>query len=352
MIDSTTRLALVGATGAVGNQFLRLLEERGTEPKEIRALASARSAGKTIPFSDGSLRVAEANPEAFAGLDVAIFCSSGTHSKELAPAAVAAGCPVVDNSSAFRLSEGVPLVVPEVNRAELESGRDAWRNDGTAGIIANPNCSTIILLLALAPLHERFGVSRAVVSTYQAASGAGAAAMEELRAQVRTVLDGGDPEPRIFKEPCAFNVFSHDSDIDPETGDNVEEAKMLSETRKILGDPDLQITTTCIRVPALRAHAESVNVALKTPATEDEIRALLEASAGVAVVDDRKANSFPTSLKASGQDRVLVGRIRADRTLGHDDDSRWHGFNLFIAGDQIRKGAATNALQIADVLLG
>lgn len=362
MSDSQT-LAIVGATGAVGREFLAILAERGTPAESLRLFASARSAGTEIEYRGTRLAVEELTTDSFGNVDVALFSAGASIAREFAPAAAGAGAVVIDNSSAFRMDPDVPLVVPEIN-GEIALG---------APIIANPNCSTIILLTALDPLYRSFGVERLVVSTYQAASGAGAAAMEELAAQSRVVLDGGQPAPQVFTEPCAFNVFSHDTAVDATTGRNVEEQKVIDETHKIWGDPDLPISITCIRVPVMRAHAESVNVSLKTPATEAEVRQALAAGPGVEVVDDRENNRFPTSLRASGRDAVLVGRIRPDESQGQatendpraideeqpdaSDDSgggnhgsAWLGFELFIAGDQLRKGAALNAIQIADLI--
>jgi aspartate-semialdehyde dehydrogenase len=219
------------------------------------------------------------------------------------------------------------------------------------GVIANPNCSAIILVVAVSPLRAAFGLERMVVSTYQAASGAGAAAMDELATQTSAVLSGDEANPQIFAEPCAFNVFSHDTPVDASSGSNVEEQKVIEETRKIFDDNSLRMSVTCIRVPVLRAHAESLNLTLGTPASEADVRATLEAAPGVRVVDDRVANDFPTSLKASGGDDVLVGRIRGDRSQPHQD-GKYSGFELFISGDQLRKGAALNAIQIADLLAG
>jgi aspartate-semialdehyde dehydrogenase len=341
---SRPKIAVVGATGAVGREMLVVLEQRGFPCGEVRLLASARSAGAQLPFRGGMLRAQELGEGAFEGVDITLFSAGGEVSRRFAPAAVGAGAVVVDNSSAFRMDPAVPLVIPEVNGGAVDE------LGGGPGIIANPNCSTIILLMALTPLHRAFGVERAVVSTYQAASGAGAAAMEELASQSRDVLEGREASPRIFPEPCAFNVFSHNSAVDPRTGRNVEEQKMIDEMRKIWADPCVRITATCIRVPVLRSHAESINVTLREPAAEEDVRAAIGAFPGVRVVDDRGSNDFPTSLKASGTDEVLVGRIRPDETQG-GENGRWHGYDLFAAGDQLRKGAALNAVQIAELLV-
>ncbi len=347
-------IAVVGATGAVGQEILAILADRGVPAASVRALASARSTGKELAYAGDTLVVEALGEGSFAGVDVALFSAGAATARRFAPAAVASGAVVIDNSSAFRRDDEVPLVVPEVN-AELiaPSGSGSAGNGGaaTGRIIANPNCSTIILVTALDPLRRAFGIERIVVSTYQAASGAGAAAMRELSVQTGAVLAGEEPVPAVFAEPCAFNVFSHDTPVDADTGRNVEEQKVTEETRKIFDQPDLRMSVTCIRVPVLRAHAESVNVTLSSPATETQVRDALAAAPGIAVVDNRAANDFPTSLKASGGDEVLVGRIRGDESQERDGDA-WHGFELFIAGDQLRKGAALNALQIADLLSG
>lgn len=342
-------IAVVGATGAVGREILAILADRGVPASSIRALASARSAGRELAYAGDVLIVEALGEGSFTGVDVALFSAGAATARRFAPAAVASGATVIDNSSAFRRDDEVPLVVPEVN-AELIA---LSGNGGaaTGRIIANPNCSTIILVTALDPLRRAFGIERIVVSTYQAASGAGAAAMRELSVQTGAVLGGEEPVPAVFAEPCAFNVFSHDTPVDADTGRNVEEQKVIEETRKIFDQPGLGMSVTCIRVPVLRAHAESVNVTLSSPATETQVREALAAAPGIALVDNRAANDFPTSLKASGRDDVLVGRIRGDESQERDGDA-WHGFELFIAGDQLRKGAALNALQIADLLSG
>lgn len=337
-------IAVAGATGAVGQEFLRLFEQRETAWGELRLLASARSAGKTFDVGGESIAVRTLDADAFDGVDIALFSAGGSISKEFGPIAAARGCTVVDNSSAFRMTDGVPLVVPEINAHEVESPR-------TAGIIANPNCSTIIMAVALEPLRRAFGIEHIVVSTYQAASGAGASAMEELRAQTEDVLAGREAEPNVFPVVCAFNVFSHNSSVHAETGLNVEEQKMVDEARKIWSQPELGVNPTCIRVPVLRAHAEAITVTLREPATEAQVRGALEGGAGVRVIDDRAANVFPTSLDASGIDDVLVGRIRPDHTSAQVGDA-YSRFALFAVGDQIRKGAALNALQIAERALG
>ncbi|MCC6676109.1 MAG: aspartate-semialdehyde dehydrogenase [Phycisphaerales bacterium] len=342
---SLGRLVIVGATGAVGREALGILEARGHPAAGIAAVASARSSGAKLGYAGGEIEVAALSERAFEGADVALFCADAETARRWAPVAVRAGAVVVDNSSAFRMDPDVPLVIPEVNGglvAEAAGPR----------IIANPNCSTIILLAALNPLRAVFGVERIVVATYQAVSGAGAAAIDELHGQARAVLGGGEARPEVFREPCAFNVFSHDSAVDEETGLNVEEQKLIAETRKIWGDEQVEVTPTCVRVPVVRAHTEAITVTLARSATEEEVRRAIGGGAGLAVIDDRPGNRFPTPLKAAGGDEVLVGRIRRDpgRAAGPAGASR--GWCLLVCGDQLRKGAALNAVQIADLAVG
>ena len=354
---STLRVAVVGATGAVGQEFLQVLAQRDFPVGELLPLASARSAGKRVEFAGQTHEVRELTPESFEGVDLALFSAGGSISKEFAPLAVEAGAVVVDNSSAFRMSEEAPLVVPEVNpEAIRDAGISLAGGDGKPGIVANPNCSTIIMVVPVTPLHRAVGVRRIVASTYQAASGAGAAAMMELEQQTRDALEGKAIAGRIFPEPYAFNLFSHNSDVGPD-GYNTEEVKMLKETRKIWrqsGDGDgggegeavTRITATCVRVPVMRAHAESLNLTFDHPLSEAQAREILREAPGVEVMDDRAGNRFPTPLLASGRDEVLVGRIRRD--VSQDEG---YGLDLFVCGDQIRKGAALNAVQIAELLL-
>ncbi len=347
--SSPIDIAVVGATGAVGREFLDVLEQRRFPHARIRLLASARSAGSSLPYRGGQVKVEELTERSFDGVKLALFSAGGSVSKQYGPVAVSAGAVVVDNSSAFRMVEGVPLVVPEVNAGDA----DAHKGYAKPGIIANPNCSTIIMLVAVNPIRAAFGVERIVVSTYQAASGAGAAAMDELRTQTADVLAGRVARPVVFKEPYAFNLFSHNSSMDPATGRNQEEQKMIDESRKIWRDATVRITATCIRVPVLRAHAESINLTLKQPATEKQVRDALASAPGVTLLDDRAANAFPTPLKASGKDDVLVGRVRGDESQassGSGAETKFQGFNLFVCGDQLRKGAALNAVQIAELL--
>lgn len=345
-------VAIVGATGAVGREAITILESRGHHADRIVPLASARSAGSEIHYTNGTLLVRAIDDGAFDGTDFAVFCANADVSRQWAQTAQRSGTVVIDNSSAFRLREGVPLVIPEVNAPSIEDG---------VSLIANPNCSTIILLVALNPLRVRFGVERIVVSTYQAVSGAGAAALIELREQAAAVLNGRPVSPRVFREPCAFNVFSHNSRVEPSDGLNGEERKMIDESRKIWNDPHLEIVPTCVRVPVFRAHTESVTVTLRTPAAEAEVREALAHATGIRVLDDRENNLFPTTLGATGLNEVLVGRIRpdptekssvADSTARGGRTPTFRTWSLLIVGDQVRKGAALNAIQIAEIIAG
>ncbi|CAG0991353.1 aspartate-semialdehyde dehydrogenase [Phycisphaerales bacterium] len=342
------RIAVVGATGAVGREVLAILADRGVGAERVIALASDRSEGTEIAYGERTARVAALRPESFAGAGIAIFGASADIAREFAPHALRAGALVVDNSSAFRMDPAVPLVVPEVNGELLEEHRrDACATHTGGRIIANPNCSTIILLTALEPLRRAFGIERVHVATYQAVSGAGLAAMDELREQAGTVLAGGAATPKVFREPCAFNVFSHDSAVDESDGLNVEERKIIEEAAKIWGE-HVPITPTCVRVPVLRAHSQAITLTLRDAASVEEVRGALRGAPGVRVIDDRAANEFPTPLKAAGGDEVLVGRVRHDPATEVDASGRSRGVCLWVCGDQLRKGAALNAVQIAE----
>lgn len=347
-------LAIAGATGAVGREMLEILEQRKFPHASIKLLASEKSAGQKIKYRGESHTVEALTAGSLKGVDIALFSAGSGISKQFAPDAARHGCTIVDNSSAFRMDHDVPLVVPEVNPEALGSGRPTIKlPDGRGRIIANPNCTTIILLMALTPLRRAFGVERVIVSTYQAASGAGAKGIDELERMTRADLAGepGGGAPQFFHEPYAFNLFSHNTAVDPKTGLNQEEQKVINETRKIWNDPSVTVSPTCIRVPVRRAHAESINVTLKKPATVDQVRECLARFPGVSIVDDRAANLFPTPLKASGKDDVLVGRVRPDPTRCSDPAAPCVGFDLFVCGDQLRKGAALNAIQIAELFL-
>jgi len=330
-------VAIVGATGAVGVEFLRCLEARKFPLGRLRLLASARSAGKVMQFAGAEIEVEELTEASFAGVDIALFSAGGSISRRYGPIAVEAGAVVVDNSSAFRMDADVPLVIPEINPGAIAGHR---------GIIANPNCSTIIAITPLWPIHRRNRVRRLIASTYQAASGAGAAAMEELRESTRAHLEGRDYAPTVLPHPYAFNLFSHNAKIDPATGYNEEETKMLNETRKIFADDAIRVTATCVRVPVLRAHCEALNFECERPISAVDVRDILSDAPGIRIVDDRVRNYFPMPKDASGQDDILVGRIRQDTS-----DPSGRSIAMFVAGDQLLKGAALNAVQIAEYLV-
>ena len=331
------RVAIAGATGAVGVEFLRCLEERHFPISELKLLASARSAGKTMRFRGRDLKVEELTENSFRDIDVAFFSAGGSISRKFGPIAAAAGAVVVDNSSAFRMDPKVPLVIPEINPEAIVRHH---------GIIANPNCSTIIGIVPLWPIHMKNRIRRLIASTYQAASGAGAAAMEELRESTRAHLENREYKNTVLPHPYAFNLFSHNSRIDPETGYNEEETKMMKETRKIFGDADIRISATCVRVPVLRAHSEALTFECERPITPAEVREILKSAPGVKLVDDPEKNYFPMPKDASGQGDVLVGRIRQDLS-----DPSGKSISMFVAGDQLLKGAALNAVQIAEVMV-
>ena len=329
-------VAIVGATGAVGVELIRCLEARQFPLSELRLFASARSAGKTLPFRGARLSVRELTEDSFRGVNLALFSAGASTSKRFAPLAVRAGATVVDNSSAFRMQADVPLVVPEINPQALQ---------GHKGIIANPNCSAIIAITPLWPIHKTNRIERLIVSTYQAASGGGAAAMEELRESTRAYLEGREYAHKVLPHPYAFNLFSHNARVDPASGYNDEETKVREEARKIFGDPQLRVSATCIRVPVLRAHSASITFECERPISPPAVRALLRDAPGVKLVDDPERNYFPMPRDASGQDAILVGRIRQDLS-----DPSGRSIALFVSGDQLLKGAALNAVQIAELL--
>ncbi len=333
MLDSYN-VAILGATGAVGTELLQLLEARDFPIKSLKLLASPRSAGSQIEFKGRSLTVEAVSEAAFEGMDIVLASAGGSTSKRWAQAIVDAGALMIDNSSAFRMDDSVPLVVPEVNPEAAEAHR---------GIIANPNCTTILMSVALWPLHQIQPIRRVVVATYQSASGAGARAMAEVKQQAQAILAGEEPPTESFPYPLAFNLFPHNSPLN-EQGYCEEEMKMVNETRKIFGEPALRLSATCIRVPVLRAHSESINLEFEQPFAVEKAREVIESSAGVKLVEDWQANYFPMPIDASGQDDVLVGRIRQD--LSHPC-----GLELWLCGDQIRKGAALNAVQIAELVV-
>jgi aspartate-semialdehyde dehydrogenase len=335
-MTKTYATAVVGATGAVGQEMLRVLDQRRFPVGKLVPLASARSAGRTVRFGGGDHVVQELGESSFAGVRLALFSAGGPVSQRFAPIAARAGAIVVDNTSAFRMEPDVPLVVPEVNATEaLNAPR---------GIIANPNCSTIQMVVALEPLRKAAGIRRIVVATYQSTSGAGARAMEELRTQARRWA-AGEPEgdPAVFPHTILFDCIPHIGGF-LEGGSTVEEEKMVQETRKIFGEPELRVCATTVRVPVLVGHGEAVNVELERPLTAARARLLLENAAGVEVVDDPSRKLYPLARRAAGTDPVYVGRIREDRSVPH-------GLSLWIVADNLRKGAALNAVQIAEELV-
>lgn len=326
-------LAVVGATGAVGEEILAILDEREFAIDALRLFSSPRSAGRRIPFRGQEIEVEALAPGCFKDTDIALFSAGGGISREWAPAAVEEGARVVDNSSAFRMDEGVPLVIPEINGALLKDGPK---------LIANPNCTTIILLMGIAPIHRRYGIARGVIATYQAASGAGRKAMEELRDQTRRVLDDEPYCAEAFPAPIAFNLIPH-CDLFLDDGFTKEEAKVVNESRKILGEPGLKLTVTAVRVPILRAHSEAVALELERDFELDEVAALLRDSPGLRLMAPDLDGNYPMPVLASGGDPVLAGRLRRDPTCER-------GLMMFLCGDQLRKGAALNAVQIAEAL--
>ena len=326
-------VAVVGATGAVGVEMQKTLEKRNFPVKNLRLLASARSAGKEMQCLGKSWTVEELTHDSFKDIDVALFSAGASISKEFAASAVKAGAVVVDNSSAFRMDPNVPLVVPEVNPEDIK-----WNK----GIIANPNCTTIIMLVAVKPLYDLAPVKRIVVSTYQSASGAGAKGMNELWEQTKVVLNGGKAEPKVFKWPYAINVFSHNTDIGA-NGYNTEEMKMVNETKKIMHDDGIGVCATCVRVPVLRSHAESITVEFDRKVTVEDALAAWSKAPGLTIVNDAANNHFPMPCESNEQYNVLAGRLRYDL-------SRDNALAFFVCGDQLLKGAALNAVQIAELL--
>ncbi len=328
------RVAILGATGAVGTELLELLAQRDFPLADLKLLASARSAGRTLAFKGEQLPLEAVNDDSFKQIDLVLASAGASVSKAWAAKAVAAGAVVIDNSSAFRMNPTVPLVVPEVNPQAAAAHQ---------GIIANPNCTTILMAVAVYPLHQVQPIRRIVAATYQSASGAGARAMEEVKTQTQAILQGQEPVAELFPYPLAFNLFPHNSPLN-EAGYCEEEMKMINETRKIFGAPDLRVTATCVRVPVLRAHSEAINLEFDQPFDVAQARAILSQAPGVKLVEDWDANYFPMPIDATGKDEVLVGRIRQD--LSHAA-----GLELWLCGDQIRKGAALNAVQIAELLV-
>jgi len=333
-LSKSYRVAILGATGAVGKELLELLERRNFPVADLKLLASERSVGKRLPFRGENLPVEPVSDRAFEHVDLVLASAGGSTSKAWAPKAVLAGAVVIDNSSAFRMNPEVPLVVPEVNPETASQHK---------GIIAVPNCTTILMTVVVWPLHQIRPVQRIVAATYQSASGAGAKAMEEVKTQASAILAGKQPVSEVFPYPLAFNLFPHNAPIN-DLGYCEEEMKMVNETRKIFGNQQIRITATCVRVPVLRAHSEAINLEFETPLHPDEAREILSQAPGVKLVEDWKANHFPMPIEATGKDEVLVGRIRQD--ISHPCS-----LDLWLCGDQIRKGAALNAIQIAELLV-
>lgn len=331
------KTAILGVTGAVGQEFLKLLVERDFPLESLRVLASARSAGKTIEFKGQTLTIEEATPEAFEGVELVLSSAGGSVSKALVPEAVKRGAVVVDNTSAFRMDEGVPLVVPEVNRHAIKEHK---------GVIANPNCSTIIMVLPLKPLHDKWGVKRVICSTYQAVSGAGWTGIRELEDQVAELAAGKKPTVKVFPQQIAYNAIPRIPQSGGVCDGNYlqEEVKMIKETVKIFGDPSIKVTATCVRIPVIRCHSETLNVELAKPFKLEEVSEALSGAEGVTVQDDVANNIYPVPLECSYLDDVYVGRIRLDNTNPQC-------VNMWICGDQIKKGAALNAIQIAEELV-
>ena len=328
-------VAVVGATGAVGSEMIRVLEERDFPVSRLRLLASERSAGKELSFKDKSVSVEVLDERSFAGVEIGLFSAGGSVSERYAPIAAAAGCVVIDNTSAFRMKPDVPLVVPEVNPGAIS----LYKN---TGIIANPNCSTIQMVVALKPIHDMARIKRVVVSTYQAVSGTGKKAIAELEEQTRALLNGLEPAIKVYPHQIAFNCLPQ-IDVFLDNGYTKEEMKMVNETKKILDDPGIAVTATTVRVPVFYGHSESVNIETERKITAEEVKKLLSGAPGVKVVDDITKNRYPLAINAAGRDDTFVGRIREDESISN-------GINMWIVSDNLRKGAALNAVQIAEIL--
>ncbi len=333
-MSQAKHIAIVGATGAVGEEMRLCLEERNFPVKQLTLLASARSVGKSFTFRGQEIAVQELTHDSFAGIDIALFSAGGSISKEFGPSAAAAGCVVIDNSSAFRMDAGVPLVVPEINPLAAK--------DHPHGIIANPNCTTIISLMALAPLHRAFGLKSIIASSYQAVSGSGAQGIAELEQQVHAIATGQPIIQKVYPRQIAFNVIPQ-VDSFTDNGYTKEELKMLHEGRKILDLPELKVSCTCVRVPVYRSHSVSITAVFEQPVTADQARAIYSDLPGIRLCDDPSQGIFPVPLDTTGKDDCLVGRIRKNIVLEN-------ALDLWVVGDQVRKGAALNAVQIAEIL--
>ncbi|MFH1613433.1 MAG: aspartate-semialdehyde dehydrogenase [bacterium] len=331
----TYNIAIVGATGAVGEIMRKILEERNFPINKLKLLASFKSKGKKIQFKNDFLEVEELTNNSFANIDFALFSAGADRSKEFCPIAASCGTISIDNSSAFRMDTNVPLVVPEVNPEDIKKHK---------GIIANPNCSTIQMVVALKPIYDKVGIKRIVVSTYQAVSGKGLKAMEELKQQTQSFLENKEIVANVFPYQIAFNLLPH-IDVFLENGYSKEEMKMIEETKKIMGDENIQVSPTTVRVPVFGAHSESINIETKEKISVDELKKLLSNSPGIKVIDDLKNQQYPFPIMAEGKNEVFVGRIREDLSIAN-------GINIWVVSDNLRKGAALNAIQIMEKIIG
>jgi len=329
-------VAVVGATGAVGNEMIKILEERAFPVKQLKLLASERSFGKALKYKGNSLTVQVLSEDSFTGIHIGLFSAGGSVSERFAPIAAKAGCVVIDNTSAFRMAPEIPLVVPEVNEEAIKMYKNR-------GIIANPNCSTIQMVVALKPIHDLVRIRRIVVSTYQAVSGMGKRAIQELTDQTKAILRGQAPKVQVCPHQIAFNCLPH-IDVFLENGYTKEEMKMIEETKKILSDPSIGVTATTVRVPVFYGHSESVNIVTERKITAQEVKQLLSRSPGVTVIDDPDLQQYPLAVLAAGKDETFVGRIREDESIAN-------GINMWVVADNLRKGAALNAVQIAEILI-
>lgn len=334
MNSPSVTVGIVGATGAVGQELLQLLHDRGFPLRSLRLFASARSAGRTVSYAGRTYPIEEAKPGVFAGVDLAFFAAGGSVTRALAPDAVRAGCLVIDKSSHYRMDPDVPLVIPEINPGELRRHR---------GIIANPNCSTAVTLMALWPLHQAFGLRRYFAATYQSVSGTGAEAIRELEEQVQGHVKGAAPQPKVYPYPIAFNLIPQVDSFGPD-GYTGEETKMMLESRKIMGLPDLRVSATTVRVPVVRAHSIAVNAEFERPVSVEAARAVIATFAGAELVDDPAQRRYPTPLEFSRKVKCGVGRIRRDTALDN-------GLALWVSGDNLWKGAALNAVQNAELMV-
>ncbi len=334
MSTKNPRVAVVGATGAVGREMLKVLEQRVFPASEVVPFASARSAGMKVPYAGDELSVVELKEDSFEGFDIALFSAGGGTSKKFAPLAAKQGCVVVDNSSAWRMDPNIPLVVPEVNPHDLD-----WHN----GIIANPNCSTIQMVVALKPIHDEARIKRIIVSTYQAVSGSGQKAINELETQVSRLFNGKNVVPDVYPHQIAFNCLPHIDDF-LDNGYTKEEMKMVNETTKIMGDDNIKVTATTVRVPVFFGHSEALNIETEEKMSPEECRTLLAESPGVTIIDYPEKKAYPMAIDCAGEDDVFVGRIREDMTIPN-------GLNMWVVSDNIRKGAALNTVQIAETLI-